>query len=170
MLRLWAGLERSPNSGWGILRESARQMDEARDPHDICIVVISCMEGREKMLRMLVLTLVVIGTGVAAVTAQTRKKNPCDNPQSQIEMNDCAAKEFHDADQKLNKLYAELSRKLEPDRLEKLKEAERAWIKFRDADCDFQTYLNRGGTIYPMVYNGCLTENAKNRIKQLEQM
>ena len=50
------------------------------------------------------------------------------------------------------------------------KEAERAWLKFRDADCDFQSQIYKGGSIYDMIYNGCLTDNINNRIKQLEQM
>ena len=123
------------------------------------------------MVNRLFLMVVLVASMVSQVTAQQGpKKNPCDNAQTQMEMSDCAAKEFREADQKLNKLYGELASKLEPERLAKLKEAERAWIKFRDADCDFQSYLNKGGTIYPMVYNGCLTDNINNRIKQLEQM
>jgi uncharacterized protein YecT (DUF1311 family) len=120
--------------------------------------------------RLLVTALIVTATASLAMAQQSRKKNPCDNAQTQQEMDNCSAKELRAADQKLNKLYADLSSKLEPERLAKLKEAERAWIKFRDADCDFQSYLNKGGTIYPVVYNGCLTDNINNRIKQLEQM
>jgi uncharacterized protein YecT (DUF1311 family) len=123
------------------------------------------------MLRKLLITLIFVATVVALVRAQqSPKKNPCDRAQTQIEMNDCAAKQFRAADQKLNKLYAELSAKLDPERLAKLKEAERAWIKFRDADCDFQSSLYKGGSIYPMIYNGCLTDNINNRLNQLEQM
>ena len=123
------------------------------------------------IVKRFVAALVLIATfSSLAIARQVRKKNPCDNAQTQAEMNDCAAKEYRAADQKLNKLYADLSSKLEPERLAKLKEAQRAWIKFRDADCEFQAYLNKGGTIYPLVYDGCLTENANNRIKQLVEM
>lgn len=123
------------------------------------------------MVRKLLIILIFVATVVALVRAQqSPKKNPCAQAQTQIEMNDCAAKESRAADQKLNKLYAELAAKLEPERLAKLKEAERAWIKFRDADCDFQSSLYKGGSIYPMIYNGCLTDNINHRLKQLEQM
>jgi uncharacterized protein YecT (DUF1311 family) len=123
------------------------------------------------IIKKLVPALVLIAmVHCEAVAQQAHKKNPCDNAQTQAEMDECSAREYRAADQKLNKLYADLSSKLEPERLAKLKETQRAWIKFRDADCEFQAYLNKGGTIYPVVYNGCLTDNANNRIKQLEQM
>src|SRR5262249_1188856 len=109
------------------------------------------------MVKKLFITLLLVPTMVSLVTAQqSPKKNPCDKAQTQVEMNDCAAKESRAADQKLNKLYAELSAKLEPERLAKLKEAERAWVKFRDADCDFQSSIYKGGTMYPMIYSFCL--------------
>jgi len=123
------------------------------------------------MIKNLTFTLILIATlGPITSAQQNGKKNPCDNAQTQVEMNDCAAKEYRAADQKLNKLYADLSSKLEPERLAKLKEAQRAWIKFRDADCEFRAYLNKGGTIYPMVYDGCMADNANNRVRQLVEM
>jgi uncharacterized protein YecT (DUF1311 family) len=120
-----------------------------------------------RLLLMLVLAAVIVPQ---VKGQQSRKKDPCENAQNQQEMNHCAEDEFHKADQKLNKLYNNLGSKLEPERLAKLKEAERAWVKFRDADCDFVTYINKGGSIYPLVYFGCLTESTNDRIKQLEQM
>jgi hypothetical protein len=33
----------------------------------------------------------------------------------------------------------------------RLKEAQRAWIAFRDAECDFATSGSRDGSIYPMI-------------------
>ena len=50
-----------------------------------------------------------------------------------------------------------------------LKNAQRDWIKFRDDECLYQNVQNEGGSIYPLVYNGCLTTLTKARIKQLQQ-
>ena len=101
---------------------------------------------------------------------QKKKGNPCDSASNQVEMNDCAAKEYKAADTALNKIYGQLMAKLEDDHKAKLKEAELAWIKFRDAHCEFQAFPNMGGTIYPLVYNGCLTRVTNDRIKELKLM
>ena len=85
-------------------------------------------------------------------------------------MNVCAAKDYEREDARLNKTYKELMNKLEPDRREKLKALETAWLKFRDLQCNFDSAPNEGGSIYPLVHSSCLTQMTKVRNKDLKAM
>ena len=102
--------------------------------------------------------------------AQT-KKDPCANAQTQVEMNECQGREYKKADAALNAVYKQLMAKIEDEgERTALKAAQQAWIKFRDADCEFESYQNKGGTIYPLVYSGCLTVHTQERTKQLREL
>ena len=74
------------------------------------------------------------------------------NAQSQAEMNRQAAKDFHKADAELNSAYAALMAKLpDAEGKEKLKESQRAWIAFRDAEAAFVAEQARGGSMAPTI-------------------
>ena len=69
------------------------------------------------------------------------------NAQSQAEMNHQAAKDFEKADAELNSAYAALMAKLpDAEGKEKLKESQRAWIAFRDAEAAFAADQVCGGS------------------------
>ncbi|MBD2544166.1 MULTISPECIES: lysozyme inhibitor LprI family protein [Planktothricoides] len=92
-------------------------------------------------------------------------QNPnCDNPQSQAEMNICAARYYQAADRKLNQVYQQLSSQMRS----QLTLAQLAWIDFRDTNCDFARSLFEGGTIAPSIYNGCLGGMTEQRTIELE--
>jgi uncharacterized protein YecT (DUF1311 family) len=107
---------------------------------------------------------------VSPTTAQT-KKDPCANAQTQVEMNECQGREYKKADAALNVVYKQLMAKIDNEgERAALKAAQQAWIKFRDADCEFESYQNKGGTIYPLVYSGCLTVLTQERSKRLREL
>jgi len=105
----------------------------------------------------------------------------CDDPQNQMEMNICAGLDFERADAELNILWRqviasarasdrELDRRYDqrPTSEAKLREAQRAWLVFRDAHCAVQDYDEaRGGSMEPMVYGTCRAELTRQRIAQL---
>ena len=122
-----------------------------------------------KPYRMLgtVLVLSLLLTG-GSLNAQKRKKTgPCANPKTQGEMNQCAADDYQAADAALNQVYQKLTSLLDEGEKAELKEAESAWIKYRDAHCRFVSDEYKGGTAEPMVYDGCLTDVTKNRTTEL---
>lgn len=103
-------------------------------------------------------------------TAAAADDIDCKNAMSQSAMNICADRDFRAADAKLNAAYAKLMAALDDGGFKtKLKTAQRAWIRFRDSECTFDTADNEGGSIHPMVYSGCLTRLTKERTKALEQ-
>lgn len=93
----------------------------------------------------------------------------CDNAQDQNTMNRCAADAYGRADAVLNKTYKSVMAGLDDHSKDLLRASQREWVKFRDAECTYLNAANEGGSIYPLVYNGCLTDLTKARTKQLLQ-
>src|SRR2546428_9968686 len=97
----------------------------------------------------------------------TKRTEPCAKAQSQAEMNDCWGREYRAADTVLNQVYRQLVSMLDDEEKSQLKEAEAAWLKYRDANCDFVADQYKGGTMRPMAYAICLGEMTRNRTAEL---
>jgi uncharacterized protein YecT (DUF1311 family) len=110
------------------------------------------------------LTLLLCG----AVFAQDQKKDPCADAQSQTEMNICWGKEYKAADAQLNAAYREFVSKLNPEETAQLKTVQLAWIKFRDANCEFVADQYKGGSIRPMIAAMCLADVTSARTSELK--
>ena len=95
-------------------------------------------------------------------------KGSCDDAQDQTTMNHCAADDYARADAELNRVYKQVMAGLDAHSQALLKNAQRDWIKWRDDECMYQNAQNEGGSIYPLVYNGCLTTLSMARTKQLQ--
>jgi uncharacterized protein YecT (DUF1311 family) len=83
-------------------------------------------------------------------------------------MNECAAIAYQAADQKLNQVYQELKAALPDYRQPKLVTAQQVWIKFRDANCEFEKSAVEGGSLAPTIYYSCLTQLTEQRTKELQ--
>jgi uncharacterized protein YecT (DUF1311 family) len=88
--------------------------------------------------------------------------------QSQAEMNQQALAEYREADQRLNAVYRDLMAKVSPAGQAKLREAQRAWLRFRDLECAFATAGTADGSVHPMILSGCLAGLTVERIGHLE--
>jgi len=91
----------------------------------------------------------------------------CTNATTQGEMNQCAAQEKKAADDELNSLYKQITARLKdnPEAKQLLVKAQRAWIGFRDAECDFSSSGVEGGSVYPLIYGNCITALTKARVE-----
>ena len=98
---------------------------------------------------------------------QGTKKAPCSDANTQAEMNICAGKEYKTADAALNRVYQQLVAMLDSAEKDQLKEAQTAWIKYRDANCDFVGDQYKGGSIRPTIYGLCLADVTRNRTAEL---
>ena len=96
------------------------------------------------------------------------KSDPCANASSQAEMNICAGKEYKAADVDLNQVYRQLVAMLADEEKPQLKEAQTAWLKYRDSNCEFVADQYKGGTIRPMIHGLCLAEMTRNRTTELK--
>jgi uncharacterized protein YecT (DUF1311 family) len=108
----------------------------------------------------------------AATAAQDEvdREDPCPDAQTQYELNRCAALARDRADAELNKAYRQLMKNTSGEERAKLRAAQLAWIKFRDAQCDYESVGNKGGSIYPMVASFCLAGVTNDRTKRLQEI
>jgi len=125
----------------------------------------------------------MIGLAFALLLSAQDPQWNCDNPQAQQEMNYCAARDFERADAELNTEYRravaaaqradheEAGYRVEGDNRPgdeaTLREAQRAWLAFRDAHCRLEGYEARGGSMEPMLYSGCLATLTRARTAEL---
>ncbi|MHA6289475.1 lysozyme inhibitor LprI family protein [Maricaulis sp. CAU 1757] len=88
-----------------------------------------------------------------------------DQPENQTTagMIECTVAEFEVWDAKLNTAYTELHASLPPSRANSLRDAQRAWIRLRDADCDYVTSVYQGGSLQPWVRSSCWLDYAAAR-------
>ena len=92
----------------------------------------------------------------------------CTNPTGGYATGYCSEQEFKVADKQLNITYRQLTNKLDKDQKEILVVAQRAWLKVRDNDCEFEQYYNRGTTGWVNDLFECKTRKTNERIRQLE--
>jgi uncharacterized protein YecT (DUF1311 family) len=81
----------------------------------------------------------------------------------------CNGEELDRQDARLNDAYKKLMSKLSPDRKKALVKVQRAWIKFREANCDYY-FDPDGGTAARLNASGCSLTMTATRAKDLEGM
>ena len=92
----------------------------------------------------------------------------CGSASSQMEMNVCYDHVRQEADDELTQTYRTLMTKISDQVVKsKLRDAERAWISYRDKECEFETYNDSAGSIYPTAVSICLTEKIRAHNKEL---
>jgi uncharacterized protein YecT (DUF1311 family) len=79
----------------------------------------------------------------------------CDEPQTQAEMNKCAAEELAISDKELNETYQKYTKDLSPAHLDALKKAQNSWIKYRDEACASYGLTAEGGSMEGMLVSLC---------------
>lgn len=115
------------------------------------------------------LLLCVSATGLLGLASAAQAADCNRNDQTQMGLNSCAAADYTAADAKLNAAYGEIMKRLADDQDSRklLQTAQRAWIGFRDAECNFVTNDSKDGSIYPMLQANCLEAQTQERLKQL---
>lgn len=82
---------------------------------------------------------------------------------------DCQVAAQQRLESKLTAAYKAAMANLPPEHQAELKEGERAWIKFREADCGLSRSIYDGGTAGLMVGNDCYLQRTWARLKDLEE-
>lgn len=106
--------------------------------------------------------LMALGIGCSA------QAEDCDA--NQAAMNQCASKQYVALDAELNKQYkAQMSYLTTAERKKALQDAQKKWIAFRDADCQYQVGKREdGGSMWPLSQAQCLAEQTRVRVEQLK--
>ena len=94
----------------------------------------------------------------------------CNPEGTQAQMNACAIRDFNFIDKDLNRLYKKLMASLSSENQGILREEQRAWLKQRDPKCKKEANDEaEGGTMWPLLFYGCLEKVTKVRVQQLHQ-
>ena len=104
----------------------------------------------------------------------------CAEPVTQRDMNACADIEYDKADKDLNAAYKQLRTKMSDwdksadeeskGAVDALVAAQRAWVAFRDANCEVAGFEARGGTMESMLVSSCLADMSTKRAAELREL
>jgi uncharacterized protein YecT (DUF1311 family) len=91
------------------------------------------------------------------------KANDCDGGTLQILQ--CIGKQQENWDRKLNAAYQAALKEAEPNQRDLLRQSERAWIKFRETNCDY--YGAADGSISRINAAACFRDMTEKRAREL---
>jgi uncharacterized protein YecT (DUF1311 family) len=117
-------------------------------------------------------------------SADAQQPEPdCRKAVTQMDLNICADQDYRAADAELNKTYRLAVAAMQATdkelgdidsayagALEALKKAQRAWIGYRDGQCELAGFEARGGSMEPMLVSGCLAELTRKRTAELKEL
>jgi uncharacterized protein YecT (DUF1311 family) len=92
----------------------------------------------------------------------------CSDSATQRELNECAYQETKMADKEIGRVYQLLMSRLDKEGQTKLRDAQRKWIKFKEANAEFAADAYRGGSMEGMVYTNAIKESTIQRTKELK--
>ncbi|NVK35724.1 MAG: DUF1311 domain-containing protein [Rhodobacteraceae bacterium] len=101
------------------------------------------------------------------LTAVPAQALDCNNANTTYEMRECEAIELQKADDLLNQTYKKIRNDLDDKGKTILRDAQRAWIVFRDAECERLADMARGGSIAPLIRISCITSMTQQRVTDL---
>jgi uncharacterized protein YecT (DUF1311 family) len=90
--------------------------------------------------------------------------------QTQGQLNATAAQDLQRADAALNTQYRATLNGLSAPSRTLLRDAQRAWIGFRDQQCRYEASAVAGGSAQPMVRSGCLERMTRERTAELRRL
>lgn len=130
---------------------------------------------------ILLASALVLFCGATAFAQEAEPAPDCDNAMTQADMNACAADEYKQADVELNDAYRKAvaaAQTMDDDArdmgeqyvgaVDALKRAQRAWIGYRDGQCELAGFAMRGGTAEPLLVSGCLADLTRKRTAELK--
>jgi uncharacterized protein YecT (DUF1311 family) len=90
-------------------------------------------------------------------------------PLTQVEMNIAAAERLSKSELEMEALTSEVRKQMgeDSDALSAFDDAQQKWRLYRDAQCEFDTYCYRGGTIRSCIWSGEATRLTEDRIEEL---
>jgi uncharacterized protein YecT (DUF1311 family) len=114
--------------------------------------------------------LLIFLSSLAIAVSATAFAADCGSLNTQTEMNQCAETQFQQLDKELNKVYTEYRSRLNERQKHQIKEAQLAWVIFRDFACAFESSGVEGGSVHPFIYLSCLAAKTNARLKELTSL
>lgn len=123
---------------------------------------------KNSYLILITFMLLIFSASVRAVDVHINRE--CDENSSAHAINDCSMVKLKEADNEMNRLYKEKVSVIKTTKnKDRFRDAQRAWITFRDKVCLYEAGLSEeSGSVYPFQSNGCLEFYTKRRIEDLK--
>ncbi|WP_348536003.1 lysozyme inhibitor LprI family protein [Labrys sp. LIt4] len=114
----------------------------------------------------------VMGLAVVFAAGPAFAAGDCTNAENEAALNQCAGKSLKASDGELNTLYKQIQKRLndDADKTKLLVAAQRAWVAFRDAECNFSSAGVTGGTLYPLAVPRRPDEGSHQDLQDLSQL
>jgi uncharacterized protein YecT (DUF1311 family) len=97
----------------------------------------------------------------------------CASQPNTVAIEECQQKRYEKADRELNRVYGEIMKDLSPEGQKKLKEAQRAWLKYRDSAYAFGVEFYKESRSYGRVafaeYKAAVVEKRILELKYIIQ-
>ena len=119
------------------------------------------------------IALLALAAAVAAAPIADPIEDACyERDASQQAMNACAGAAYQRADTALNAQWAGVMKIYGDDAEAKtlLLDSQRAWLKYRDGQCQMAAFDSRGGSIWPLMNSLCLAEMTRARTAELKAL
>jgi uncharacterized protein YecT (DUF1311 family) len=119
-------------------------------------------------VRALLVSGVLSGALVSASSCFAAQPECLNSAPTQLAMDECVGRSMKASDQKLNETYHALLAKVSKSGADQLRKAQRAWLAWRDAQCEFNTMGTRGGSINSSMYGLCIDELTQEQTRRLD--
>lgn len=93
----------------------------------------------------------------------------CEHARTTVDTTDCFDREYKKADAELNRIYQLAFTGLDEKAADNLRKAQRAWIVYRDAQCDAEYAKWEGGSGGPAAHLACLLRLTQLRTRELHK-
>lgn len=101
------------------------------------------------------------------VAQAAASSSDCSTSRTQSEITACLGDDMKSADALLNRNYQTLMKQLAAKDKTNLRDAQRAWIVYRDKECTFRTAPYQDGSVAPSLIAACVTALTSQRILDL---
>ena len=122
--------------------------------------------------RLLVIAITTLSFGVSAADeSYSTTYTTCMDASGGVTVNmlNCMGSEIEQQDARLNQSYKAAMQALEQGQQTQLRDAQRLWVKFRDADCALLGSLT-GGTVDSVNHASCFLDMTKKRAEDLASL
>lgn len=122
-------------------------------------------------MRRGLLAVTLAAAGLSAHSARAQSFTDCSGAATQLAATECAHNGWQRVDDELNRLWKVVKPAADKrGQGRQLLQAQRAWLKYRDATCEGERDQYKGGSIADQIYWSCMDRLTRVRNRELKAM
>ena len=107
---------------------------------------------------------------IALISITGSASAACDRFTNTVDVMSCLRTENTHIEARLSATYKAILDKLSHNERDGLLQAQRLWVRFKNADCTAVMKRDEGGTIAGIVWQSCINEKAQRREAELREL